>query len=228
MPLTKVVFKPGFNKQATETGAEGQWVDGDFVRFRYGQPEKIGGWQQLTDNQLIAGPVRAQLSWSAIDGKKYVALGTSKVLAIYYEGEMYDITPLGTALTGCTFDTTNGSNIVTVNKTSHGLSAGEYITFTSVTAPTGAGYTDSTFEDVTYEITSIPDANSFTITMAANATADNTADGAATVNPYVTIGNPFEIYGYGWGTADWNDGDFGWGDEIRESPTRDCILDKIA
>lgn len=213
MPLTKVVFKPGFNKQATATGAEGQWIDGDNVRFRYGQPEKIGGWQQLTDNQLIAGPVRAQHAWVAIDGKRYVALGSSKVLAIYYEGELYDITPLGTAITGCTFDTTDTSAIVTVNKTAHGLSAGEFIKFSSVTPPTGAGYTAETFTDVTYEITGIPTANTFTITMAAAATADNTADGAATVTPYVNIGNPFETYGYGWGTSTWNDSDFGWGDE---------------
>lgn len=213
MPLTKVFFKPGFNKQATDTGAEGQWIDGDFVRFRYGQPEKIGGWEQLTDNQLIAGPVRAQHSWTAIDGKRYAALGTSKVLAIYYEGEMYDVTPLQTAITGCTFDTTNGSAIVTVNKSAHGLSAGEYIVFTSVTPPTGAGYTADTFEDQPFEVTSVPDSNSFTITMAANATADNTADGSASVQAYINIGNPFETYGYGWGTSSWNDPDFGWGDE---------------
>lgn len=73
--LQKIQFKPGFNKQDTETGAEGQWVDGDNVRFRYGQPEKIGGWEELVDHQL-AGPVRDQHTWSDLNGRKYAALGT--------------------------------------------------------------------------------------------------------------------------------------------------------
>ena len=116
MPLTNVLIQPGFNKQVTEAGAEGQWTDGDFVRFRYGLPEKIGGWEQITSNTLI-GPVREQLVWADLDGRRYVAIGTNKVLVIYYEGAFYDITPLGTALTSCTFDTTDGSATVTVNKT---------------------------------------------------------------------------------------------------------------
>ena len=126
--LQKIQFKPGFNKQATETGAEGQWVDGDNVRFRYGQPEKIGGWQQLVDGQ-IAGPVRDQHTWTDLTGKKYGALGTSKVLVIYYEGGFYDITPIEADVTGCTFDSTTGSATVTVNKTSHGLLVGDYFKF---------------------------------------------------------------------------------------------------
>jgi hypothetical protein len=89
--LQKIQFKPGFNKQATETGAEGQWIDGNNVRFRYGQAEKIGGWEQLVASQ-IAGPVRDQHTWTDLNGKKYAALGTSKVLVIYYESDFYDIT----------------------------------------------------------------------------------------------------------------------------------------
>ena len=91
MPLTKVQFKPGFNKQVTESGGEGQWIDGDNVRFRYGQPEKIGGWQALS-SLTLAGPARDQLTWNALDGKRYAAIGTSKLLVIYYEGNFYDIT----------------------------------------------------------------------------------------------------------------------------------------
>jgi hypothetical protein len=115
MPLQKIQFKPGFNKQQTATGAEGQWIDGDNIRFRYGEPQKIGGWQQLV-NKTIAGPIREQHDWTALDGKKYAALGSSKVLVIYYEGNFYDITPLDTALTSCTFTSTPGSPTVTVNK----------------------------------------------------------------------------------------------------------------
>jgi hypothetical protein len=126
MPLTNVQIRPGFNKQITETGAEGQWTDGDFVRFRYGFPEKIGGWEQIT-NQTLVGAVREQLVWADLDGRKYVALGTNKTLIIYYEGAFYDITPLNTAITGITFDTTDTSATVTVNKIAHGLSGWRFI-----------------------------------------------------------------------------------------------------
>jgi hypothetical protein len=87
MPLTNVQIRPGFNKQVTETGAEGQWTDGDFVRFRYGLPEKIGGWEQITGSTLV-GAVREQLVWADLDGRRYVALGTNKGLFIYYEGRV--------------------------------------------------------------------------------------------------------------------------------------------
>ena len=79
MPLTNIQIAPGFNKQVTETGAEGQWTDGDFVRFRYGSPEKIGGWEQITSDTLV-GAVRKQLVWADLDGRRYAALGTNKAL----------------------------------------------------------------------------------------------------------------------------------------------------
>ena len=136
--LQKLNFKPGFNKQATDSGAEGQWVDGDFVRFRYGLPEKIGGWTQLTDAQeTLPGAARAQHAFTSFQGEKYVAIGTSQGLFLYYEGAFFDISPLATAITGATFDTFSSQNNVTVNKTGHGLSKGRYVTFTSVTPPTG-------------------------------------------------------------------------------------------
>ena len=134
MPLRNVRIAPGFNKADTPSGAEGQWIDGDFVRFRYGQPEKIGGYTAI-GQQTISGPTRAQHTWTDLEGNRYAALGTSKALYIYYEDKFYDVTPLATAITGATFTSTNGSDIVTVNKTSHALEVGEYITFTSVTVP---------------------------------------------------------------------------------------------
>jgi len=108
MPLKKIPIKSGFNKQDTATAAEGQWIDGDFVRFRYGYPEKIGGWQQETSSRL-AGAAREILTWTAIDGSRYSAVGTNKCLFIYFEGVFYDITPLGTALTSCTLASTTSS-----------------------------------------------------------------------------------------------------------------------
>jgi hypothetical protein len=219
MPLTNVQIRPGFNKQVTETGAQGQWTDGDFVRFRYGLPEKIGGWEQITSSTLV-GAVREQLVWADLDGRRYVALGTNKGLFIYYEGAFYDITPLDTALTGATFDTTDTSSTVTVNYTGHNLIAGDLFTFTSVTPPVGAGYVDADFETNTFQVVTAPDANTFTITMAAAATATTSASGSATVNPYVSVGPLTQTLGYGWGTDTWGAG--GWGDA---SSTSDVILD---
>ena len=200
MPLTNVQIRPGFNKQVTATGAEGQWTDGDFVRFRYGLPEKIGGWEQITSKTLV-GAVREQLIWADLDGRKYAALGTNKGLFIYYEGAFYDITPLGTALTGVTFDTVDTSAIVTVNKSAHGLEVGDLFTFTSVTAPSGAGYTSADFTTNTFQVVTVVDVDSFTVTMATAATANTSASGAATINPYIKPGPLNQSYGYGWGTS---------------------------
>ena len=159
MPLTNVQIRPGLNKSDTPSGAEGQWIDGDFVRFRYGQPEKIGGFQAIGQH-TISGPARAQHCWNDLEGRKYAALGTSKALYIYYEDAFYDITPLATAITGATFTSTNGSSTVTVNKASHNLTAGEYVTFTSVTVP---GATTTLNGDITDSATTITltDASSF-------------------------------------------------------------------
>jgi hypothetical protein len=134
MPLTNVRIAPGINKADTPSGAEGQWIGGDFVRFRYGQPEKIGGYTAI-GQETISGPTRAQHTWTDLEGRKYAALGTSKALYIYYEDAFYDITPLATAITSATFTSTSSSNIVTVNKVSHALDLGEYITLSSVTVP---------------------------------------------------------------------------------------------
>ena len=208
--LQKLNFKSGFNKQATESGAEGQWVDGDFVRFRYGLPEKIGGWTQLTDAQeTIPGVARAQHAFSSFGGEKYVAIGSSQGLFLYYEGAFFDITPLDTAITGATFDTNISSPSVTVNKSTHNLHVGRYITFTSVTPPPGSGYVASDFTDGAFEIVQVNDANSFNIVMRTNASANTTAVGSATINPYVEVGPTFQTTGYGWSTYLW--GDSTWG-----------------
>ena len=205
MPLTNVQIRPGFNKQVTPTGAEGQWIDGDFVRFRYGLPEKIGGWEQLTDKTLC-GAVREQLIWADLDGNRYVALGTNKCLLIYYEGAFYDITPLATAITGASFTTVNTSATVTVNKTAHGLNEGDLFTFTSVTPPSGAGYVASDFTTNTFQVVTVPDSDSFTITMASAAGTTVNGSGSATVNPYVKPGTLGFTYGFGWGTGLWGGG----------------------
>jgi hypothetical protein len=152
MPLTNVTIRPGINKADTPSGAEGQWIDGDFVRFRYGQPEKIGGYTAI-GQETIAGPTRAQHTWTDLEGRRYAALGTSKALYIYYEDKFYDVTPLATAITGATFTSTNGSDIVTVNKASHVLEVGDYVTFTSVTVPGQATTLNGSINDSVTTIT---------------------------------------------------------------------------
>jgi hypothetical protein len=159
MPLTNVQIRPGLNKSDTPSGAEGQWIDSDFVRFRYGQPEKIGGFEAI-GQKTIAGPARAQHCWNDLEGRKYAALGTSKALYIYYEDAFYDITPLATAITGATFTSTNGSATVTVNKASHNLIAGTYVTFTSVTVPGATTTLNGAINDSVTTIT-LTDASSF-------------------------------------------------------------------
>ena len=203
MPLNLINIRPGFNKQITDTAAEGQYVDGDFVRFRYGLPEKIGGWSQITSNTLV-GVARAQHQWTDLDGRIYAAIGTHKALIIYYEGAFYDITPLETAQTGGTF-TTNGTTTVTITLSGHNLEAGDLFTFTSVTPPTGAGYTAGDFEDTTYEVTNRLSATQFTVTMATAASNSGTS-GACTINRYVKAGAIGQTFGYGFGTGFWGGG----------------------
>lgn len=212
MALKKVDFAAGFNKQSVPSALPGQWVDGDFVRFRYTAPEKIGGWEQLTvSNETLPGVARSQLAFTSLKGEKYVAIGTSQGLFLYFGEAFYDITPLDTAITGATFDTNLNSTSVTVNKTGHNLTLGRYITFTSVTPPPTSGYVADDFEIGAFEIVQINDANSFNIVMRTNAAADTTGAGAATINPYEDIGPTFQTKGYGWGTYLW--GDSTWGTE---------------
>ena len=119
--LQKLGFLPGFNKQVTETGAEGQWFDGDYVRFRYGTPEKIGGWQQLGNNKLT-GAGRALHHWDNNAGIKYAAIGTNRILYVYSGGAYYDIHPIRTTLTGAKFSSTSSQTAVTVTcTTTHNL-----------------------------------------------------------------------------------------------------------
>jgi hypothetical protein len=205
MPLQKIQFKPGFNKQQTATGAEGQWIDGDNIRFRYGEPQKIGGFQQLVSSTL-AGPARDQHTWTALDGKKYAAIGTSKLLIIYYEGSFYDITPLNTPLTSCTFTSTTGSATVTITKAAHGLEVGDYLIFSAATTPglPTTSYTSADFTTNVFEVKSVPTSGTFTLTMPSNETGTGvTTGGTLTAVPYISIGPTFQTPAFGFGTGYW-------------------------
>ena len=208
MPLKKIPLPPGFDKNDTPSQAEGRWIDGDNVRFQYGSPEKIGGWEQITYNKII-GVARDIHSFFDLTGRQYLAIGTNKVLYILYADEFYDITPLKTALTSCTFNTTNGSATVTVNKTAHGLSVGDLFTFTSVTPPSGSGFSAANFTTNGFEVKTVPTTGTFTITMPVAATGTTSTAGSASVNPYFQVGPGTSTFGYGWGSGTWGTSEWG-------------------
>ena len=200
--LQKLGFAPGFNKQVTETGAEGQWFDGDNVRFRYGTPEKIGGWSQLGSDKLT-GAGRAIHHFDNNAGIKYAAIGTNRLLYVYSGGAFYDITPIRVSITGVKFTSTSSSPTVTVTFPSpHGMVVNDIILFTSVTGLSSSTFTNATFEDVKFMATSVPTSTTITITMAANeAGTPLSLSGDATGNPFYNIGPSQQLGGFGWGTA---------------------------
>ena len=211
MALKKVKFAAGFNKQSVPSALPGQWVDGDFVRFRYTAPEKIGGWEQLTVAQeTLPGPARAQLAFTSLQGERYTAIGTSQGLFLYYDEAFYDITPLEAQLSGtATFDTVQGSADVIVNFTSHGLSNGRYIVFDTMSVTPNGFTAASTFTDNAFEVR---DVTTHTFKITAPTVAVNpggSATGSATVQPYVIVGPTFQTAGYGWSTYLW--GNSTWG-----------------
>ena len=203
--LQKLGFLPGFNKQVTSTGAEGQWTGGDNVRFRYGSPEKIGGWSQLGATNLT-GAARAIHHFDDNAGIKFAAIGTNRILYAYSGGTYYDIHPIRTTLTGATFTSTSSSKTVTVTCTgAHGLQDDDIVLFDSVTGLSGSTYTNATFEDVKYMVTSVPTTTTFTITAAlAESGTPLSGSGSASVLCYYTVGPAQQVGGFGWGTGLWS------------------------
>jgi hypothetical protein len=207
--LQKLNFRPGFNKQSSASGAENQWIDGDFVRFRYSMPEKIGGWSEVLDKQLI-GAARASHSWTDLDGNRYIAFGTNKILYIYDGNDYYDVTPFDTSLaqSGCDISTTNGSTTVTITCPSgHGLEPGDIVTFVNAGSfnASQTGYVAADFNDVLFEVQLAPTTSTFTITMPSAETGSGTTNnGTLDLKAYFQIGPLQQSFGYGWGTGLWN------------------------
>ena len=201
MPLASTKFAPGYDKQSTSYGAEGKWVDGENIRFRYGQPEKIGGWIKLFSDKLI-GVVRDQFAWSDLTGTRHLALGTDKKLYIYKEGAIADVTPLRATQPSLTnpFVTTNGSAIVTVTDASHGATAGDFVTFSGASA---VGGLDMNAE---FEITAVTSSSVYTVTHSSNASSGATGGGSSAVTAAYQIspGPEVNAYGYGWGISAFN------------------------
>ena len=204
MTLTKIQLKPGIQKQTSDLGAAGGYTDCDNVRFRYGLPEKIGGWQKTTDNRLI-GVARDAHHWVALDGTRLAALGTDKKLYIYANAVLYDITPARQTNSSVSniFTTTNGSANVTVNITSHGANVGDIVTFSGTTGLSGTSFTAEQF-DRSFEIKSITSTNAFVIQQDATESTGTATTGTATAVFDIAIAPAFSTFGYGWGTSTWN------------------------
>ena len=208
MALIELNFKPGIDKQDTEAGAENRWVDSDNVRFRYGLPEKVGGWASLTTDTIV-GVVRKQHAFVDNDGNRYVALGTDKFLLLYFEGQLYDITPVKTTLTSATIATTNGSPTCTITKAAHGVKVGDIVQLDSVTLPGGTGFNDSDFEDKNFQVISVPTTGTFTINQSSNASGTVSTGGSLSIIPYEPVGPRAQTYGYGWGMDPYGNGNWG-------------------
>ena len=203
MALITLDFLPGIDKQDTTKGAERRFVDSNNVRFRYGLPEKVGGWSSLLTDKIV-GVVRNQHPFTDLDGNRYVALGTDKFLLLYFEGQLFDITPLRSSLTSSTMATSNTSTSVTITTSSaHGAKAGDIVQLDSVTLPSGTGLSASNFEDVKFQIITAPSTTTFTITSTAAATATVSTGGSMTCKFYETVGPREQTYGYGWGVGNW-------------------------
>ena len=208
MALIDFKVLPGIDKQNTDSGAEFRWVDCDNVRFRYGLPEKVGGWSSLVTDTIV-GVSRKMHAFVDLDGNRYVAIGTDKFLLLYFEGQLFDITPVKTALTSATIATTSGSAVCTITKASHGLNAGDIVQFNNVTLPSGTGYSASDFEDKNFQVTSVTSSSVFTVTQSSNASATVSTGGSIELIPYEPVGPAAQSYGYGWGIDSWGSGNWG-------------------
>ena len=203
--LQKVKFAPGFNKQVTSTGGESQWVNGDNVRFRYGTPEKIGGWSQLGSVQ-ITGRATAIHHFVNTSGIKYAVLGTNRILYAYSGGIFYDIHPIKstTTLTSA-FSTTNGSKTVTLTFASnHNINKFDIILLDNFTSITNSGFVSGDFTDNKFMVTSIPTDTTLTIEMESNESGSGAStSGGIRVQHYYSVGPAVEVASTGWSLGSW-------------------------
>ena len=203
--LQKIGFQPGINKQVTPTTAEGQWIDCDNVRFRYGTPEKIGGWRQLGENDLT-GAGRGLHHFVNSLGRKYAIIGTNRILYAYSGGVFYDIHPIKSTntLTNA-FTTTNGSAVVTITFSgAHGINASDIVLLDNFSTITDSNFGASDFNDKKFMVTSVPSSTTITITMPSNESGSGaTTSGGIRAQHYYTVGPAVQAKGFGWGLGSW-------------------------
>jgi hypothetical protein len=202
MPLTKLQFRPGVNREVTSYSNEGGWRDCDKIRFRFGYPEKLGGWEKYSPSTYL-GTARALHSWTTLDGSNLLGIGTN--LKYYIEeGQVFnDITPLRqtTSAGDVTFSATNGSTTITATDANHGAQEGDFVTF-SDTASLGGAITTARL-NIEHQIVQVVDSNTYTFTAAVAANSSDTGNGgSSTVAAYqINVGLDDAIGGTGWGAG---------------------------
>ena len=206
--LQKIGFQPGINKQISETTAEGQWVDCDNVRFRYGTPEKIGGWNQLggTGSNELTGAGRGLHQFINSLSRKYSIIGTNRILYAFSGGVFYDIHPIKTTTTlTSAFTTTNGSPTITIAfSTSHGINPQDIILLDNFSTITNSNFGSSDFDNKKFMVTTVPNATTITITMPSNESGSGaTTSGGIRVQHYYPVGPAVQAKGFGWGLGSW-------------------------
>ena len=205
MPMTKLKFKPGVISDITSESNEGGYIDGDKVRFRFGFPEKIGGWAKYSPN-TIQGSGRRLHNWVALDGSDFMGIGTH--LKYYIEeGQTFnDITPIRntTSAGDVTFSATNGSTTVTVIDPAHGANVGDFVTFSG--AATLGGTITATILNAEFQVVSLISSNRYTITSSVAANGSDTGSGGgSTVGTYqINTGLDLTVGGTGWGAGQWS------------------------
>jgi len=209
MPLQKLLFKPGINKEGTAYSNEGGWFNSNLVRFRKGLPEKIGGWSKASPNSFKASG-RALHAWVDLDGTKYLGLGTTWK---YYvkEGEVYnDVTPIrATTTNGITFAATDGSATITATDSSHGVVIGDFVTFSG--AATLGGNITAAVLNQEYQVVTVPTGNTYTFTATATANSSDSGNGGSGVDGAYQINVGLDVYvpSTGWGSDYWGAGTWG-------------------
>jgi hypothetical protein len=227
--LQKIGFQPGINKQITPTGAEGQWIDCDNVRFRYGTPEKIGGWNQLGGSGAneLTGAGRGMHHFINSLSRKYSIIGTNRILYAFSGGVFYDIHPIKstTTLTSA-FTTTNGSPTVTITfSTPHGVNPQDIILLDNFTTITDSNFGSSDFDDKKFMVTTVPTSTTLTITMPSNESGSGaTTSGGIRVQHYYTVGPAVQAKGFGWGLGSWSGEDT----SARTTTLNGALLDDTA
>src|SRR5210317_305565 len=216
MPLTKLTFQPGINKEMTDLMDKGGWADGNLVRFRKGLPEKIGGWTKNTLNTFL-GACRAIIGWVSLSSTKFLGMGTNLKYYVKEGDSFNDVTPIRstTSAGDVTFSAVDGDATITVADTAHGAVANDFVTFSGAVS-LGGNITDAVLNQE-YQIATIVNTNSYTIeakdtsgnTVTANA-SDTGNGGSSTVGTYqINVGLDVYIPGTGWGLNGWGEGSFG-------------------
>jgi len=235
MPLVRYKFNPGISREGTAYSNEGGWYDANFVRFREGRPEKIGGWEKRNSNTFL-GTSRKIHEWSSLDSDLYISIGTHKKLYILQGSVYYDITPLRstTSAGDVTFGkVANSDATINVTDTSHGAVKGDYVTF-SGSASLGGNITAAVL-DQEYEVTSITSANVFTIEakdtdgdeVLANS-SDSGNGGSSVVGKYqINTGLDSYVDGIGWSSGYWGESSWGGGTMGFSSQLRLWSLDNF-